>query len=87
VWDGPAGAVQIIAPDAVTAMCPPTEIESMLTTIAGLPRGDLVAMLRDLPCPFPIDFTETYLQTLPLDRLKHLVAAVALHCRKSNFAA
>jgi hypothetical protein len=65
----------------------PNDIDALLTTIATLPRADLHRMLRDLPCPFPLDFTDAYLDSLPLDRLKHLVAAVALHCNKSSHAA
>lgn len=68
-------------------MLPLDDIDATLTTIEAMPRAELITVLRDLPCPFPIDFTDTYLEHLPIDRLKHLVAAVALHCRKSGSAA
>ena len=68
-------------------MLPLDDIHATLTTIEGMGRPELIAVLRDLPCPFPIDFTDAYLEHLPIERLKHLVAAVALHCRKNMSAA
>lgn len=68
-------------------MLPLDDINSTLQTIERMARDELIAVLRELPCPFPLDFTDEYLQHLPIERLKHLVAAVALHCRKSGSAA
>lgn len=64
----------------------PTSIEDLIQTVEGMPRAELVELLREVPCPFPIDFTDAYLSSLPIERLRHLVVAVCLQARKSSRA-
>jgi hypothetical protein len=64
----------------------PADIESMLEVVAAMERTGLVELLRTMPCPFPLDFTDEYLAGIELDRLRHLVAAVCLQVRKGRAA-
>jgi hypothetical protein len=64
----------------------PLDIDELIVTVEGMPRPDLVEMLRTIPCPFPIDFTDAYLSSLSVERLRHLVVAVCLQARKSSRA-
>lgn len=61
----------------------PTDINELLVTVAELDRPELVELLREVPCRFPVDFTDEYLNTLSLDRLRHVVVAVCLQARKN----
>lgn len=60
------------------------DLERLLQDVQQMDRPDLIALLKAIPCPFPIDFSDTYLAEVPLDRLKHLVLAVCLHVRRAT---
>lgn len=61
----------------------PSDIEGLVEVIGAMDRPALVALLRESPCPFPVDFTDEYLNTIGLERLRHLTLAVLLQARKS----
>jgi len=42
-------------------------------------RADLIAALRGLRCTFKLDFTQEYLHSASLDRLRHIYLAASLH--------
>jgi len=42
-------------------------------------RSGLVGVLGRMQCGFPMDFTDEYLATVSLERLRHIVLAAALH--------
>jgi hypothetical protein len=42
-------------------------------------RDDLVDTLRRMQCGFPIDFTDEYLASVSVERLRHIVLAAAIH--------
>lgn len=69
--------------DASSNTTTATEVDDLIVTVAESSREELMAMLGAAPCPFPLDFTDTYLDSLTLDRLRHLVMAVCLQARKS----
>jgi hypothetical protein len=54
-------------------------INNLVTEIAEMDRLRLVVYLREMKCSFPIDFTDEYLETVSLDRLRHIAVAVSLH--------
>lgn len=65
----------------------PDDIEQLIDFIERMNRDELVHLLRVIEAPFPVDFTDVFLEELPLDRLKHLVLAVCLQVKKHKIAA
>lgn len=60
----------------------PQEIDELICLIATLDRPTLVRQMRDYPTHFPLDFTPDFLETTPLDRLRHIFLAICLQCQK-----
>ena len=60
------------------------KIDSLIAQISRMDRAGLVETLRGLKCSFEIDFTDAYLNTIPLERLQHLVLAAGLHRQRSG---
>lgn len=54
-------------------------VDSLVTQLAEMDRSRLVAFLRSLHCSFPIDFTDDYLNSVSIDRLRHIALAACLH--------
>ena len=54
-------------------------VEQLVVDIATMSRVDLVGMLRKLNCHFKLDFTDDYLESLSLERLRHVALAAVLH--------
>jgi hypothetical protein len=55
------------------------DIDGLVTEIAEMDRLRLVGFLRELHCGFPIDFTDDYLNSVSIDRLRHIALAAFLH--------
>ena len=55
------------------------EAEDLVCRVAAMGQEELIALLESMRCPFELDFTEEYLASLTLDRLRHVVLAAALH--------
>ena len=56
--------------------------EVVAEKIQRMDRNRLVRMLRGMQCDFEMDFTDEYLQSVSLDRLKHIILAASLHAHK-----
>ena len=56
--------------------------EQLLSDVAGLDRDSCKAWLRSLQRP-RTDFTDDFLDSLSLDRLRHVVAAAYYQARRS----
>jgi hypothetical protein len=61
----------------------------LLKRVADMDRPQLTEMLRTLHCSFELDFTDEFLQTASLERLRHILVAAALRgggapCRSSR---
>ncbi|NLW86757.1 MAG: hypothetical protein GXY38_07775 [Planctomycetes bacterium] len=56
-------------------------VESLVQRIAGMKRPGLIKELRSLDCNFPIDFSDEFLQTVSIERLRHIILAASLHTR------
>ena len=54
------------------------EIEDLLCLVASLDRPALVHQFKTCRAPFPLDFTDDFLQNTPLDRLKHIFVAICM---------
>lgn len=54
-------------------------VEKVAADLASMNREELVEFLRNLDCSFVVDFTDEYLNSLDVDRLRHVVLATCLH--------
>lgn len=61
-----------------------TENEDIAARIAAMDRSHLIALLKDMHCSFPIDLTDEFLQSINLERLRHIVLATSLHQIKAS---
>lgn len=59
------------------------QMEELALKLSRMDRPDLISALESLNCDFPIDFTEEYLDSISLERLKHIVLAASLHACRS----
>ena len=57
------------------------QIEDLITAVAVLDRDALVHQFQAYPSTFPIDFTPEFLETVDLDRLRHIFLALCLQCQ------
>ncbi len=54
--------------------------ERVMEIIESLDREQVIDQLRRCPARFPIDFTDEWLRTQPLEELRHVLAAVCIQC-------
>lgn len=66
---------------AMVAKMSAQQIESCLTAIASMSREELIEQFHSYPAPFPVDFSDAFLRTQSLDKLRHVFAGLVLHCR------
>lgn len=57
------------------------QLESWLVTIASMSRDELIEQFHTYPAPFPVDFTDAFLRSQPIDKLRHVFAGLVMHCR------
>jgi len=58
--------------------------ERTVALIATLSRDELKSRLKDFQGSIKLDFTDDYLDTVSLDRLRHIVLAVVLTCQPED---
>ena len=63
------------------------QVEELICVVSNLDRDELVRQFHAYPSPFPIDFTEEFLQKTPLERLKHIFVALCLQNQRLPLAA
>lgn len=59
-------------------------MEDLAARIARMERGELTRMLLSMDCTFPVDFSREYLESMSVDRLRHIVLAAGLHERRAR---
>jgi len=60
-------------------MLRPEQVEELIFLVSTMQRDDLVERLLHFRGNFPIDFSESFLRGLSLDRLRHIFVALCLH--------
>ena len=65
---------------------PTPDVEKLAKRVADMNRPELVRMLRKLDCGFRMDFTDKFVASLSLTRLRHIVLAACLHARNAEAA-
>lgn len=64
------------------------QVEELISVVSGLDREELLSQFRSYRSRFPLDFSEDFLRSASLDRLKHIFVAVCLqHQRMPELAA
>ena len=58
--------------------------DQTVTSIAALGRSELKRQIRGFRGRFKLDFTEDYLDTLSVDRLRHILLAALVNARRYN---
>jgi hypothetical protein len=58
------------------------QIEELITLVTTLDRASLCQVIREYRASFPMDFTSEFLETIELDRLRHIFVAVCLQCQR-----
>jgi hypothetical protein len=53
--------------------------EDLARMVAESDRESLIEMLSRMECTFRIDFTEDFLRSVTLEKLRHIVLSAALH--------
>ena len=61
-----------------------TYLERRTTQIATLDRDQLKKRIRSFRGPFPMDFTEDYLDAVSVDRLRHILLAAVIVSKASR---
>ncbi len=64
------------------AMLQAEQLEELICLVSALDRPALMRHFEEFPSSFPVDFTPGFLETLPLDRVRHIFLALCLQCRK-----
>jgi hypothetical protein len=54
------------------------QVEKLICLVAALDRPAIVSQLHAFQASFPVDFTEDFLRTVSLDRLRHIFVALCL---------
>jgi hypothetical protein len=60
----------------------PQNRSALATRLAAMSRAELVRILRGMHCTFQLDFTDEFLRTVSLERLRHIILAASLHERR-----
>ncbi len=62
---------------------PEGPLSSLPAKVADMDRPHLIEILRSLRCDFRLDFTDDFLQSASMERLRHIVLAAVLHARNA----
>ena len=65
----------------VTAVQPYGQFEQLMVSIAALGRDELKGRIKDFRGRFKLDFSDDYLDSLSLDRLRHILLAALINAR------
>jgi len=59
-------------------------IDQFIRNLAAMDRPALIKMLQSLCCQFELDFSDEYLNSLSLERLRHVILAVGLRANNEH---
>ena len=58
------------------------QIDDLIQLVAALDREALLGQFHSYRANFPIDFTDDFLNQMPLDRLRHIFVALCLQTQR-----
>ena len=59
-----------------------SQVEELICVVSAMDRSALVGQFRAYRASFPLDFTDDFLQTAPVDRLRHIFVALCLQSQQ-----
>jgi len=63
---------------AMNGSSPQQRAEKLAENLAAMNRRRLIQTLRSLECSFELDFTDEFLRSISIERLRHITLAAAL---------
>ena len=57
------------------------QVEELICLVSAMDRAAILHHFRNIRAPFSIDFTDSFLQNTPLERLRHIFVALCLQCQ------
>ena len=57
------------------------QVEELICLVSAMDRPTLVGQFRAFRASFPVDFTDHFLETTPVERLRHIYVALCLQCQ------
>ena len=57
------------------------QVEELICLVSAMDRPTIVHHFRNFRGPFSVDFTDSFLQNSPLERLRHIFVALCLQCQ------
>ena len=70
--------------EGIYKMTPRERFEKTAVSIASLNRSQLKSSIRNFKGRFRLDFTVSYLDSLPVDRLRHILLAAVVSTSMRN---
>jgi hypothetical protein len=58
------------------------QIDDLIQLVAALDREALLDHFHSYRASFPLDFTDDFLNSMPLDRLRHIFVALCLQTQR-----
>ncbi len=58
------------------------QIEGLISIVSNLGRRELIDQFTHYRASFPVDFTAEFLNTMPIDRLRHIFVAMCLQSQR-----
>lgn len=58
------------------------QIEELICLVSAMDRSSLVRQFRAYRANFPVDFTDAFLDSTPVERLRHIFVALCLQCQQ-----
>jgi hypothetical protein len=63
-------------------MLQPEQVEELICLVSSFDRPTLIRQFREFRATFPIDFTDDFLKTTDVDRLRHIFVALCLQSQQ-----
>lgn len=63
------------------------QVESLVNELQSMDRDGLKGLLRNMKCDFAIDFTDEFLDSVSIERLRHITLAASLHDNRRALSA
>ena len=57
----------------------PGQLDATLVRLAQMDRKELIRFIRQIRCSFELDFSDDFLHSMSLERLRHVTVAALLH--------
>ena len=57
------------------------QVEELICVVSAMDRSTLASQFRAFRASFPVDFTDHFIETTPLERLRHIYVALCLQCQ------